>query len=78
MARIPRYSIFKKNSDLKIFRRKIAVCEIKTAAQKPEKDVCSLSFLPVIISESAIVKLVAARINVSIIILRKMIIVMLV
>jgi hypothetical protein len=40
---------------------------MKTAAQKPEKDACSLSFLPVIISEREIVKLVAARINVSII-----------
>jgi hypothetical protein len=67
MARIPRYSTFNKKSDLKVFRKKIVICEMKTAAQKPEKDACSLSFLPVIISEREIVKLVAARINVSII-----------
>ena len=63
------------NSVVKISRRKTALCKMKTMAQRPTKDMCSLSFLPVSISESAMIKLVAARVNVSIIAFVKMIII---
>jgi hypothetical protein len=42
------------------------ICERNTAAHNPAKDVWRAFFLPLIIRETAMVKLVAARIKVSI------------
>ena len=65
IARMPRYSIFPQKADNKMSRKKTPTCETKMARQRPTKEACSLSFLPVIIKETAIIKLVAARVNVS-------------
>jgi hypothetical protein len=51
---------------MKMSWEKMPTCETKIARQRPIKDACNLSFLPVIIKETAITKLVAARVNVSI------------
>jgi hypothetical protein len=42
-------------------------CDTKIAAQRPMKDACNLSFLPVIASDRAMMKLVAASVKVSMI-----------
>ncbi len=47
---------------------KRAVSARETAKQKAEKEMCSLSFLPVMKTDRAIVKLVVARAKVSIIV----------
>jgi hypothetical protein len=67
IAKLPIYSTVTQNSEAKIRRRKMAICKIKTVVQRAAKDPCSLSFLPVSMSEKAMIKLVAARVNVSII-----------
>ena len=66
VARMPRYSIFFQKADKKMSRKKTPTWETKIARLRPTKEACSLSFLPVIIKETAIIKLVAARVNVSI------------
>ena len=67
IARIPRYSTFIQNPVAKILRKKTPICETKTAAQRPAKASCNSSFLPVSSREREIMKLVAAKVNVSIV-----------
>lgn len=76
IARLPIYSTVTQNSEAKIGRRETAICKIKTVVQRAAKDPCSLSFLPVSMSEKAMIKLVAARVNVSITTFVKMILIM--
>jgi len=66
IARMPRYFISPQNADTNTSREKDPTWETKTAKQRQIKDACNLSFLPVIINEIAIIKLVAARVNLSI------------
>jgi len=65
-ARSPIYLTRIRHGRLKRFSRVRVICETKTAAHNAAKEACNLSFLPVIRSETAIVKLVAAKIKVSI------------
>ncbi len=67
MANRTTYSTIAKNSGAKVSRKKIVNSKIKIAMQKLAKDKCNLSFLPVSINERAMMKLVAASVNVSII-----------
>jgi hypothetical protein len=66
IVRMPRYFISPQNADTNTSREKAPTWETKTAKQRQIKDACNLSFLPVIINETAIIKLEAARVNVSI------------
>jgi len=66
IAKSARFSIIIKRVVSKKPRRNAEVEKMKTAAHSPAKDMCNLSFLPVRIRERQIIKLVPARVNISI------------
>jgi len=68
IAKRARFSKIIKKYVSKKSRRNTTLCQIKTAAQRPAKDICNLPFFPVRIRERQMIKLVAANVNVSIII----------